>query len=722
MGSEALEQQTLEQQLHASAAFGDLPIVGIGASAGGPKALERFFQHMPSDSGLAFVALLHLAPDHQSNLAGLIQNHTALPVVQVTEMEHVERNHVYVIPPSSQISMADGFLRLSEPQPLDGQAPIDRLFRTLAETHGPNAAAVVLSGAGSDGASGLKRVKQMGGVAFAQDPRDAEYDSMPRNAIATGLVDFVLPAAAIPAQLLAYLYHGAKNSLLAANQSRRQTELILESVTDAYIGLDKHWHCVYMNQAAERLLGMQRADFIGKDLRKVYTGADLARFFGQFQQVIDQRASLEFEAYYPSMHMWVEMRVFPTSDGGIALYQRDISERKQVEERMRISEERMRLLNENVLDYAITMLDTDGRFIDWNVGAERMFGYTAEEALGQPSALIFTPEDRAAGMPEREMRTAATEGRAEDERWHLRKDGSRFWVSGVMTPLRDEQGRLRGYAKVARDLTERMRAEEALHRAHDDLELRVQERTTDLAQANRSLQHEIEERSQAQRARDEVVRLLITADEQARERLSRELHDQIGQQLTALLLGLQSLKQASSGRAKALATIDQLYGIADQIGREAHQLALDLRPTALDDLGLAAALANYAGDWARRSQVGVNFHSHGLDEPRPASEIETTIYRVVLEALNNVARHARAAHVSIVLERRDNQVIAIVEDDGRGFDAEAVIAALRAEQRLGLLGMRERVAQVGGTLTVESNPGSGTTVIARIPLLSSTRT
>jgi signal transduction histidine kinase len=190
----------------------------------------------------------------------------------------------------------------------------------------------------------------------------------------------------------------------------------------------------------------------------------------------------------------------------------------------------------------------------------------------------------------------------------------------------------------------------------------------------------------------------------------------MGQQLTALLLGLQSLKDTSRGRPKALARIEQLQEIADQIGREVHQLALDLRPTALDDLGLSAALANYSTDWSQRTRIAVNFHSNGLDTLRPSLEIETTIYRVVLEALNNVARHAHAKHVSIILERRDDSVIAIVEDDGQGFDTETVMASLRQEHRLGLLGMHERLTQAGGTLTVESTLGSSTTVIARIHL------
>lgn len=498
--------------------------------------------------------------------------------------------------------------------------------------------------------------------------------------------------------------------------AHRRTELILESISDAYLSIDRDWCGVYTNQAMERLLNVQRAAIIGKDIRQVYAGTDIAAFFGQFQQAMDEHTTQTLDAYYHSTNIWVDMRISPTANGGITIYQRDITERKMAEQHWRDSEERLRLLNENVRDYAITLLDTNGRLIDWNAGAERMFGYTAAEALGQSGALLFTPEDRAAGVPEREMATAIDEGRADDERWHLRKDGTRFWVSGVMTALRDEHGRLRGFAKVARDLTERMRADEALRRAHDDLEQRVQQRTTDLAAANLALQGEIIERGQAQLARNEVVRQLITAEELQRQRISRELHDQMGQQLTALLLGLQSLKDLSRGRPKALATIEQLHGIADEIGREVHQMALDLRPTALDDLGLSAALANYSADWAQRTHVAVNFHSSGLDALRPVLEVETTIYRVVLEALNNVARHAQARHVSIILERRERQVIAIVEDDGQGFDTEAVASTLRQEHRLGLLGMHERVAQFSGTLTIESTLGSGTTVIARIPL------
>ncbi len=175
------------------------PVVGLGASAGGLRALQQFFQAMPANSGMAFVVIMHLSPDHESHAASILQHSTAMPVLQVTEPVPVEPNRVYVIPPAKSLAMDDGHIVLSDPERPRGQhVAIDLFFRTLAETHTTHAACIVLSGTGADGSVGIKRVKETGGIAIAQDPHDAEYDTMPRNAINTGLVDFVLPVADMP--------------------------------------------------------------------------------------------------------------------------------------------------------------------------------------------------------------------------------------------------------------------------------------------------------------------------------------------------------------------------------------------------------------------------------------------------------------------------------------------------------------------------------------------
>ncbi len=183
------------------------PIVGIGASAGGLKAFETFFKNLDAESGMAFVLVQHLDPNHRSELAGLLQNHTSMPVTQVEDSPKVEPNCVYIIPPNKHLEISGGKLRLSEREQRGSHAMIDLFFRSLAEDQGANAVCVILSGTGTDGTQGLKAIKEKGGLTFAQREEDAEYDGMPRSAAATGLVDFVLDVAQIPGKLVQVKSH-----------------------------------------------------------------------------------------------------------------------------------------------------------------------------------------------------------------------------------------------------------------------------------------------------------------------------------------------------------------------------------------------------------------------------------------------------------------------------------------------------------------------------------
>ena len=181
-----------------------LLVVGLGASAGGIEALERFFRALPDAPGAAFVVVLHLSPDHESHLAGILQKATAMPVRQVRETVRTEANCVYVIPPGQSLSMADGALRLSQwADEAEHRAPIDLFFRTLGQEH-RRCAAVVFSGFGADGSVGITQIREAGGLVLAQDPADAEHGVMPRSAIETGLVDDVLPAEGLAARVAAY--------------------------------------------------------------------------------------------------------------------------------------------------------------------------------------------------------------------------------------------------------------------------------------------------------------------------------------------------------------------------------------------------------------------------------------------------------------------------------------------------------------------------------------
>lgn len=202
---------------------------------------------------------------------------------------------------------------------------------------------------------------------------------------------------------------------------------------------------------------------------------------------------------------WVNVRSSPmlSDQGELNGYVgtvEDITERKRAEEALQQSEERFRLLVENVKDYAIFMINTDGRITSWNAGVERIFGYHESEIIGQHFSCIFTLADIQSGQPEQELSTAVAKGRADDERWHLCKNGTTFWASGVVTAFRDDAGNLRGFIKVVRDITERKQTEEALQKAKEELEIRVENRTTELKNANDCLQSEIIERQQTEKA------------------------------------------------------------------------------------------------------------------------------------------------------------------------------------------------------------------------------
>ncbi|MFT3883313.1 MAG: CheR family methyltransferase [Gemmatales bacterium] len=190
------------------------PMVGLGGSAGSISALEQFFRAMPPDSGMIFVVILHLSPTHESTMAELLSRSTKMPVIQAVDGQDVKTNHVYVIPPGKYLTTVNGHLKLVELKSDRGKrVAVDLFFRSLADTHGPHAAAVVLSGADGDGAIGIKRIKERGGLTIAQDPEEAEHAGMPRASIGTGMVDWVLKVAEIPKRLLEYQSNEARVKL-----------------------------------------------------------------------------------------------------------------------------------------------------------------------------------------------------------------------------------------------------------------------------------------------------------------------------------------------------------------------------------------------------------------------------------------------------------------------------------------------------------------------------
>jgi PAS domain S-box-containing protein len=341
--------------------------------------------------------------------------------------------------------------------------------------------------------------------------------------------------------------------------------------------------------------------------------------------------------------------------------------------RLRESEELFRLLVQSVSDYAIFMLDPQGRIASWNAGAERIKGYREQEIAGVHFSVFYPPEDVAAGKPQRELEIAVAEGRVEDEGWRVRKDGSRFWANVVITALFDEPGELRGFGKVTRDMTERRERERALSDQH------------------RLLAH------------------LVQAQERERRRIAWDVHDDSIQSMVAVGMRQQLLAdQLPEQYAGQLRRLTEAVDAA--IGR-LRGLVFRLRPSGVEAEGLAKALSAYLAEAADGWGLEHRFE-FGLDR-EPPTESAVTVFRICQEALANVHKHARASTVSISVAPDRGGVLTRVRDDGGGINESADMR--HDPEHYGVIEMRERAEAAGGWWTMLRRPEGGTVVEFWIP-------
>ena len=244
--------------------------------------------------------------------------------------------------------------------------------------------------------------------------------------------------------------------------ARQNAESILESISDAFVALDSTWRITYVNHEAQRLNSLSRTDMLGKnhwDLFPETVGTTLHR---EYLRAHKDRIPLKFLTFYEPWKRWFDIRVYPAANGGLSVFYQDVTDRKLADAQLKDSEERMSLLIESAKGHAIFGLDMEGHVTNWNVGAERLFLYDRAEILGESAVVLFTPEDRETMALEEELFAAHENGVARYERWHLRRDGVRFWGSGTVTPLRDGNGVLKGFVKVFQDRTQEWHAEQSL--------------------------------------------------------------------------------------------------------------------------------------------------------------------------------------------------------------------------------------------------------------------
>lgn len=361
---------------------------------------------------------------------------------------------------------------------------------------------------------------------------------------------------------------------------------------------------------------------------------------------------------------------------------------------LRRNEQRFRLFVEAVQDYALFLLDADGRVSTWNKGAQRIKGYEAHEIIGKHFSIFYPEADVLANKPQLELESAARDGRFEDEGWRVRKDSSKFWGNVIITALRDENGVLYGFGKVTRDFTERMLAQEAQRDAHRKLE-----------ESEKSLR--------------ELSLHQFRTQEEERRRIGVELHDSLGQNLSFLKITLDSMLSRMNGdRGNPVGqTLTECAAVAEEAIKEVRTISYLLYPPMLEEMGLKSAASWYIDGFAQHSGIDTRF-SVSPNLGRLSRDIETAVFRVLQEALTNVHRHSSSATASVRIAIRDGNLELEVSDEGKGIVASAPGKPERDWTRspgVGLRGMSERMRQLGGKLELMLTP-VGTTVRATLPI------
>jgi PAS domain S-box-containing protein len=350
-----------------------------------------------------------------------------------------------------------------------------------------------------------------------------------------------------------------------------------------------------------------------------------------------------------------------------------------------------RTLVENLPDI-VARFDPQLRHVYVSPAVERVTGRPPLDYLGKTNRELGIPAQLELTWDEALRRVFAT-GKPEEVQFEFRSPAGLRYFDARILPERDGNGDVTTVLSVSRDVTELRLAyegEQRARRAADAVSVE-QVRATAL-------------RMQA------LSRRLVEAQESERRSIARELHDEAGQALASLRFGLRLLEREIGEGGGVGGRVAELIQTTDAVIDGLHRLAADLRPASLDHLGLDAALRQYTRAAAAKFGLDVHFKARGFTGDRLPTVVETALYRVVQEALTNVVRHARATRVDVLVEHRGDRVFVMVEDNGVGFDLEQA----RQGDHFGLLGLRERAEALGGTLTVESSPGAGTTVVAEV--------
>ncbi len=503
----------------------------------------------------------------------------------------------------------------------------------------------------------------------------------------------------------------------ALRRSETRKAAVLETALDAIISIDQDGRVIEWNPAAERIFGYSRELALGREMAELIVPKSnhelhrkgLARFLqtgrgrmlGHRTEVMALRAN---GAEFP-----VELSITRIPGEGPLVFTsfvRDITERRRTEEALRKSEERFRLLVEGVEDYAIYMLDTHGRVTTWNTGAERIMGYRAQEIIGRRFHRFYAPDDAERKKPDQALAVATAEGRFQDERWLLRKDGTQYWASFVITALRDENGKLTGFSTIARDITKRKHAEDEIRRLNAELEHRVQERTAELQAAYQEM--EAFSYSISHDLRAPLIHIAGFV-----EMLKSDLGPALDEKSSR---HLQTICDSTESMGRMIADLLTF----SRIGRaEMNKVRFSLNDTVKDvRRDLQQQTQNRQIEWTIP------------DLPEVVGDpflLRQAIYNLLGNAVKYTRRRA-GARIEITLQTTDTEHIIGIRDNGAGFDMKYAAKLFGVFQRLhsatefegtgiGLANVRRIVGRHGGRTWAEGVVDGGATFYFSLPIV-----
>jgi PAS domain S-box-containing protein len=449
---------------------------------------------------------------------------------------------------------------------------------------------------------------------------------------------------------------------------------MLERINDAFMAVDTEWRFTYINSRAAEILRRDPAELLGKNIWNEIPGMRESPLYNTYLRAMEQQQYEYVEGYTYRYTLWFENYLYP-SPNGLSIMIRDITDRKRAEKEIQSEKEYSDSIIKS-LPGVLYLYDTNGKFLRWNKNFETVTGYSGSEISTMHPLDFFEGEEKE--LVKERIADVFSTGSAEVEAYFRTKSGIKipYYFNGYSAKFQGKDCLI----GMGIDISARIKAEEQLKDSYDDIRL---------------LNDHLE-----------------TIREEERTGIAREIHDELGQQLTALKIDASWVNEkVKKGDYTVGERLNGMIALIDETVKTVRRIATDLRPGVLDDLGLIAALEWQSGDFEKRTGIKTVFTSQvsDMDIDKKAA---TGIFRVYQEVLTNVARHAKASLIETRVEIKDNVFRLFVRDNGIGFNMEEV----KRKHTLGLIGMNERVLMLNGELALESNVGSGTRVVIKVPL------